>query len=64
MERDFSQLSQKHLSLLPFDYHSDRISRLKMCTRVNQYFLNLIVQEYVGLFEQERLPNGATMMRP
>jgi hypothetical protein len=43
MERDFSFMPMKQLQLLSFDYHTDRIQRLKECTRENQYFLNLIV---------------------
>lgn len=40
VERDFSQMPQKYLQLLPFDYKQDRVQRLKDCTRLNQFFLN------------------------
>ena len=43
MDRDFSLMSQKQLQMIKFDYHTERIARLKECSRLNQYFLNQIV---------------------
>ena len=64
MERDFSLMSQKQLQLIKFDYHTERIAKLKECSRLNQYFLNQIVQEHAAMFETDKLPNGQQIMRP
>jgi hypothetical protein len=45
MERDFAHMTPKQLQMIKFDYHSERIQRLKECTRLNQYFLNMVVQD-------------------
>ena len=50
--------------MLSFDYKTDRIQKLKDLTCQNQYFLNLIVQEYSNLFESNKLPDGRVVMTP
>ena len=50
--------------MLSFDYKADRIQKLKDLTCQNQYFLNLIVQEYSNLFSSNTLPDGRVVMTP
>ena len=50
--------------MLSFDYKLDRIQKLKDLTCQNQYFLNLIVQEFSNMFESDKLPDGREVMRP
>ena len=57
-------MAPKYLQMMPFDYKSERIQRLKECTKTNQLFLNQIVQDFTSLFETERLPNGQQIMKP
>ena len=57
-------MAPKYLQMMPFDYKSERIQRLKECTKTNQLFLNQIVQDFTILFETERLPNGQQIMKP
>ena len=57
-------MPQWQLKMLSFDYKTDRIQKLKDLTCQNQYFLNLIVQEYSNLFESNKLPDGRVVMTP
>ena len=64
MERDLAKMPEWQKKLLSFDYETVRIGKLKECIMMNQYFLNMIVKEHAGLFEPQRLPNGAVILKP
>lgn len=64
MERDFTRIPQKYLGMLSPDFKTKRIERLKKAVIANSMVLNKIVQEYQGMFEHEKLPNGLIMFKP
>ena len=64
MDRDFSKIDKKYMKYLPQDYHRKRVERYKKAIIANQSVLNLIVREYQGLFDTEKLPNGMLALKP
>lgn len=64
MERDFNRIDPKYLAMLSPDFKTKRIQRLKLAVIANSIVLNKVVQEYQGLFEHDKLPNGMIMFKP